>query len=320
MNNGILESQPLVSVRVVTYRSGKTVVETLESIKAQTYRNIELVVSDDCSPDDTVEVCRKWIEDNRGRFVNVELVTSNVNTGISSNANRGARCCHGVWIKGIAGDDMLIPTAIEDYIKFANECPGNVRIIESQLELFCSEGAVPESRIQEYEGYFRLENRPYQEQWKHCLQENIFVGPGYFYTRELFNEIGGFSSEYKNGEEWPFVYKVLKTGARIYCVDKKLVRYRMSLNSISHKTDKKGLRNRELVLSTCRFFFDHPFKDLIKEHHYLIAWDRFLFYKTMQMHYECGGTFWTGFLMNFSKYLSPYGYWKGIKRLFKKEQ
>src|SRR5450759_2313112 len=99
--------QPLVSIIVVTYNSSKYVLETLESAKAQTYQNIELVVSDDCSTDDTVEICRKWIEENNDRFVRTTLVTSPENKGIPANCNRGIKASKGEWIKLIAGDDLL---------------------------------------------------------------------------------------------------------------------------------------------------------------------------------------------------------------------
>lgn len=46
----------LVSVIVLAYRSAETIIETLDSIKNQTYPNIELIVTDDCSPDNTVQV------------------------------------------------------------------------------------------------------------------------------------------------------------------------------------------------------------------------------------------------------------------------
>jgi alpha-1,3-rhamnosyltransferase len=68
-------SNPLVSIVVITYNSSSYVIETLESIKAQTYQNIELIVSDDCSKDKTVDVCKKWIEKNKQRFVRTELIT-----------------------------------------------------------------------------------------------------------------------------------------------------------------------------------------------------------------------------------------------------
>ena len=58
---------PLVSVVVITYNSCKYVRETLESAKMQTYRNIELIVTDDGSTDATVDICRKWLEANGDR-------------------------------------------------------------------------------------------------------------------------------------------------------------------------------------------------------------------------------------------------------------
>lgn len=53
---------PLVSVIVITYNSSKYVLETLNSVAAQTYDNIELIISDDCSKDNTVEICRNWLK------------------------------------------------------------------------------------------------------------------------------------------------------------------------------------------------------------------------------------------------------------------
>jgi len=57
-----IEQQLLVSVVVVTYNSSKYVEETLESIKNQTYPNIELIVTDDCSTDSTVDIVMNWEE------------------------------------------------------------------------------------------------------------------------------------------------------------------------------------------------------------------------------------------------------------------
>lgn len=87
---------------VITYNSSKTVVETLESIKAQTYQNLELIVSDDCSPDKaTIETVQKWLDANGSRFVHAELVTADRNTGVSGNINRGVAKSHGEWIKSL---------------------------------------------------------------------------------------------------------------------------------------------------------------------------------------------------------------------------
>ena len=60
---------PLITVAIVTYNSSEFIVETLESIKSQTYHNIELIISDDCSTDTTVELCSNWIKENATHFV-----------------------------------------------------------------------------------------------------------------------------------------------------------------------------------------------------------------------------------------------------------
>ena len=118
---------PLVSVPVITYNSAKTVIETLDSIKAQTYQNLELIVSDDCSTDNTVEVCQKWIEENKSRFVRTEVVTVEKNTGVAGNLNRAEAACRGEWIKPIAGDDVLLPNCIQDCIDYVAEHPETKR-------------------------------------------------------------------------------------------------------------------------------------------------------------------------------------------------
>ena len=109
---------PLVSIAVVTYNSSKTVLETLDSIKEQTYPNIELIISDDCSKDNTVELCRGWVEKNKGRFVRVEILTVETNTGVSANFNRADAASRGEWGKPIAGDDLLLPNAIQEYVNY----------------------------------------------------------------------------------------------------------------------------------------------------------------------------------------------------------
>ena len=52
----------LVSISVITYNSSKYILDTLDSVKAQTYPNLELVISDDCSTDNTIDLCKDWVK------------------------------------------------------------------------------------------------------------------------------------------------------------------------------------------------------------------------------------------------------------------
>src|SRR5947209_20083704 len=129
-----LESLPLVSVIVITYNSASTVLETLISIKQQTLQNIELIITDDCSYDTTVEVCLNWLNLNRERFVNVTILKADKNTGVAANCNRGLKASTGQWIKFIAGDDILLTDCLYNNLHFSRE--NNSKITFSRMNLF----------------------------------------------------------------------------------------------------------------------------------------------------------------------------------------
>ena len=114
-----IDCSSLVTVVILTYNSEEFVIETLESIKAQTYSNIELIISDDCSCDHTVDQCNEWVENNKEYFVNTLVLTVTANTGTAGNCNRALANSKGKWLKFLGADDLLSPDAIENYIKFA---------------------------------------------------------------------------------------------------------------------------------------------------------------------------------------------------------
>ena len=71
-----MKKEPLVSILVVTYNSSEYIIETLNSCYSQEYKNIELIISDDKSSDNTVEICEEWLTLNASRFYNTCLLVS----------------------------------------------------------------------------------------------------------------------------------------------------------------------------------------------------------------------------------------------------
>ncbi|MGQ7094825.1 glycosyltransferase family 2 protein, partial [Escherichia coli] len=80
-----------ISVMVVTYNSEYTIEETLNSVLLQSYgaENIELIITDDCSKDNTVSIIKKWSVYNKNKFYRVVLIENSVNKGVSENCNIG---------------------------------------------------------------------------------------------------------------------------------------------------------------------------------------------------------------------------------------
>ncbi len=109
---------PLVSIVVVSYNQGKYIRENLDSLKAQTYPNIELIVADDASQDNSVEVFNEWL------FKNNYPAQTNYhtkNTGLATTLNECVEMVTGKYVKFIAADDFLHPESIERCVKKLEE-------------------------------------------------------------------------------------------------------------------------------------------------------------------------------------------------------
>ena len=113
----------LVSVIVATYNCEAYITETLNSVYRQTYNNIELIVTDDCSKDNSVLVVKNWLENHKDRFVRTIQTQTTKNSGVTANYNNGFKNATGEWVKCLDGDDILPEDAIEYYVKCCQDEP-----------------------------------------------------------------------------------------------------------------------------------------------------------------------------------------------------
>lgn len=221
---------PLVSVVVITYNSAQYVLETLNSIKEQSYSNIELIISDDCSKDKTVEICRDWLAKNKEKFVRTELITVEKNTGTSANINRGIKASKGKWIKSIAGDDCLLPNCISDNVSHVikNE---HVNILFSRVK--------PIGNVEEGRKWPFLNPEPFfaaftPRQFRILLCERNFLpAPSVFMRKSVWEQLGGYNEDIPLLEDWPMWMKATQMGYELSFMNKETAEYRFNVNSIS---------------------------------------------------------------------------------------
>lgn len=230
------KDNPLVSVAVVTYNSSATIIETLDSIAAQTYPNIELIVSDDCSCDNTVELVRVWMDEHKDRFARCELLTTDKNTGPSGNYNRVMDACHGEWVKDIDGDDLLLPTCIQDFLDYINENSDAKYVFGKMFGFGKCDDEVKEYMDRCFD--YSIFNLASNEQMRRLVfNGNCISSPTNFYNLQYIRDIG-----VRNDERIPFLedypkwINLLKAGVTFYFMDKTIVKYRLSDNSLSTTT------------------------------------------------------------------------------------
>lgn len=106
---------PLVSICIPTYNGGAFIVETLESALQQTYSNIEIVITDDKSSDNTLEICYKYAKkDSR-----IKIFENNQNLGLVGNWCESIEKASSKWVKFLFQDDLLSNDCVEKMITTA---------------------------------------------------------------------------------------------------------------------------------------------------------------------------------------------------------
>lgn len=107
----------LVSIIMPTYKCGRFICKSIESVQAQTYQNWELIVVDDCSGDNTIETVLDFKkEDDR-----ISIYKNAYNSGAAVSRNAALRTAKGRWIAFLDSDDLWEPTKLEKQIKFMED-------------------------------------------------------------------------------------------------------------------------------------------------------------------------------------------------------
>lgn len=105
----------LVSIVTPAWRASKIVADTIESVLAQGYEKWELLVVDDCSPDDTFEIVSAYA----GRDARIRALRNPANSGPALTRNTGLAAARGRWIAFLDSDDVWLPNKLERTIAHA---------------------------------------------------------------------------------------------------------------------------------------------------------------------------------------------------------
>jgi glycosyltransferase involved in cell wall biosynthesis len=215
--------QPFVSILILSYNQEEFIVDAIESALNQNYSNFEIVISDDCSTDNTLKIINNYKLNYPDK---VKVVTSNSNSGVTVNHNRALVSSIGEYICFMGGDDILLPNKVSLQVQFMLENP-NCQVSYHNLEVF-------DSNTNCLLYYFNLKNKPRNGN----VITSIFFG--------TFNGACGTMVRRKNellfderillASDWYFWIENLAKGGKILYFDKILSRYRKHGISVSSTT------------------------------------------------------------------------------------
>lgn len=214
----------LVSIVTPMYKGAAFVGDTIESVMAQTYENWEMIIVDDCSPDDGagIAVVKTYVaKDSR-----VKLIESKKNSGSSGTRNIALRAAAGEYIAFLDSDDIWMPDFLEKQLAFMKE--------KDAALVFSSYKRIDEHTKQEALTPFIAPARvTYQSLLKTCP---IFPSTAVYDLKRVeklfFNEAMGSLRD-----DYVYWLNMLKTIRVAYGNKEQLVYYRMRKTSIT--ADKK---------------------------------------------------------------------------------
>lgn len=130
-----MKEQPLVSVFLPTYNQQEFIAESIESVLNQDFENLEIVVGDDCSQDNTWAIVQEY---QRNYPAKIKAFRNLQNLGITGNFNEVLKRCTGKYIAIAAGDDLFLPGKLCKQVKVMEE-DQSIVLCYHDVEVFNSE-------------------------------------------------------------------------------------------------------------------------------------------------------------------------------------
>lgn len=206
----------LVSVIMPTYNAAQFVAESIESIMAQTYQNWELIITDDCSTDDTMDILRRYASaDPR---IRIQQNVQNSGAGYSRNASIAQ--ARGRYIAYCDSDDRWMPRKLELQLQFMQE--HNTGICFAPYYT-CNE-------FSEYLGYIPAPN--HVNLFSTMCDDKIGFLTCIYDARQCGKH---YMPLQRKRQDYAFVLNLMRTCPHAYSVSEPLAHYRLHSNNISGK-------------------------------------------------------------------------------------
>jgi glycosyltransferase involved in cell wall biosynthesis len=225
-----------VSVIIPTYNRSELLPRALDSVLNQTYKDLEVLVVDDASTDDTSEVVAAYESDPRVRYLPQEE-----NQGVSAARNKGLAEARGEFFAFLDSDDEWLPPKLERQIQRFRELPDRV-------------GLIYVGGTMVYEESTERAQRPAHrgEVYDQLLVENfIYPTSGVMIRRNVAHEVGFFDEQIPANEDWDYWLRVARK-FEIDSLEDQLVRY-----FAGHRRDRKSLVAQDDLDARARLYQKH---------------------------------------------------------------
>lgn len=220
-----MESQPLVSIILITMNHEKFIEQACISAIYQTYPNIEIIFLDNASEDKTYEIAERIFT---GSGIRHKMIRNTESFTISKNLNILVSNASGKYISILSGDDWYTEDSISEKVKYFSENPSTDFVLTDGYKHYQDEGKTINAYTDKEKDYIKNNT-------SHFFYDNVTgnktVNVGTFVKKELLIQYP--FDENVNTEDWDMNLRLISKGFTLGFIDKKLFYYRIVSTSLS---------------------------------------------------------------------------------------
>lgn len=233
-----MNNKPLVSVLIITMNHEKFIKQACRSVIAQTYSNIEIILLDNLSHDETYRNVQSVFAECKIPF---KLLQNKERFGVAKNLNILISNANGEYVCLLSGDDWLSENSIEEKVKYLQQNDVDFALSDGYKYLQ-EEGVL----IDAYSDKKKKKIIESLAQFFHTnVTHNEPINVGVFVKTELLQKYP--FDENIHAEDWDMNLRLTNLGYKIGFVDKKLFHYRILKNSLSSNWELMELSYRKIT-------------------------------------------------------------------------
>jgi glycosyltransferase involved in cell wall biosynthesis len=238
-------SQPLVSIICLCYNHEQFIREALDSVLAQTYTNLEIIIVDDSSTDNSTAIIKEYLR----LYPQLKFISTGENIGNCAAFNKGWRSSNGEFIIDFATDDILLPDRVEKQVKA-------FQALDEKYGVVYTDALYINDQSQSIKHHYKRDKNgqlasfaPSGDIFKELLSKYFICPPTMMMRRSVFDELNGYDEAlaYEDFDFWVRSSRIFKYSY----LDAVTTKRRVHNTSLSKSFYKSGSRLLQSTITVC---------------------------------------------------------------------
>lgn len=218
-----------ISIAMANYNCGEFIKESIDSILSQTYKDWELIIVDDASTDNSLEIIDGY------KDARIKVIPSSQNEGLAASLNKAFAVVDGNYLARLDPDDVALPERFEKQMDF---------FADNSSTSVCGSNIIQFGDVDKYITKMPSES---EKLWAYIPFGSPLAHSTWMINLSQFESIPFYNSEYRSSQDYELMFRLWKEEREIRCIKEPLVKYRIREGSISNNHKKHRDPNTKKV-------------------------------------------------------------------------